>query len=80
MKILSVKALNIPEIRVVRFARFCDERGRQRQGCEVKRQRCLPDPTFHIYKCNRHCHYKTPSNNACAAVTIEAVLFLGFHP
>ena len=27
MKILDVKALEIPEIQVVRFARFCDERG-----------------------------------------------------
>ncbi len=27
MKIISVKALDIPEIKVIRFARFCDHRG-----------------------------------------------------
>jgi dTDP-4-dehydrorhamnose 3,5-epimerase len=27
MKILEIKSLEIPEIKVIKFARFCDERG-----------------------------------------------------
>lgn len=46
MKILSVRSLSLPEVKVVRFARFCDHRGAFAETFRLSDFRAHPDLSF----------------------------------